>query len=136
MKKTVFVIAAAVLMFSGVSAYAADEPTKREWKIYYDYADKVTGGKAQDVPANVEAVLKDNGITNEELSPILNKVYDYGLSPKEKKIYQALEKKLKSMPAGSTFEQKQAAIKDNARKYKISVGLMEEIMVRGVSQKE
>lgn len=132
----VFVIAAAVLMFSGVSAYAADEPTEREWKIYYDYADKVTGGKAQDVPANVEAVLKGNGITNEELSPILNKVYDYGLSPKEKKIYQALEKKLKSMPAGSTFEQKQAAIKDIARKYKISVGLMEEIMVRGVSQKE
>lgn len=133
-------IAIAVLMllvFAAVSSEAAENPTEREWKIYYDYVERgyyASNADPEVISRNFAMVASDNGVTEKELMAIINEVFKYGLTPEEKKIYNELEQARRDMPKGLTFNQKEEVLKEVARKLKITYGLMEDIMVRGASQ--
>lgn len=128
-------IVIASISFTTTFVYSAQEPTEKEWKVYYEYADKVIGSNnIDDAMRNLDAVASANGITREELSAIVHKVDLFGLTERDKKIYKEMQEKLKSMPTSASFEQKDKALKKIARKHNLPFGVLEDILARGASQ--
>ena len=134
-KKRLWVITAMVLITLAKAAYPAQAPNKREWKIYYTYVDKMHSSPNPDSGVfqhKFDEIASANGITPKELSAILMKVDEFGLSLKEKKIFRQLQKKLRALPADATFEQKMEAYKEVGRKYRLSEEMLFDITRRGV----
>ena len=131
--KIVSIIAVAALLIVARPAHAQQEPTQREWNIYYDYAEKIYYVGTEDKEAfnnAFKAVAAEHGLTEEELDAAIEKVYAYGLTPEEDKIFDELNDRMIALGDNATQEQKDAVEMEIARKYGLSEARLFDIVGR------
>jgi hypothetical protein len=135
-KKILLVMAVAILIVAVNTAYSADEPTQKEWQIYYSYVQQMHGFADTDSDTfveNFDSFAKAYSITPQELSAILEKVDDYGLSIDEKKIFGELQEKLIALPDDATEEQKMAVFTEIEQNYNVSEDMLYDIIRRSLA---
>ncbi len=141
MSRKILILIAVIIIGAAVNAvYSADEPTQKEWQIYYSYVQQMHGFADTDSDAfvdNFDNFAKAQGITDKELSAVLEKVDNYGLSIEEKKIFEELHQKLLALPDDATEEQKMAIFVEVGQNNNVSEDILYDIIRRSlISQSE
>jgi hypothetical protein len=134
--KRIILTILAVFLFLNVFAYTAEEPTQREWNIYYDFVEKSSFLRSQNKSAvnyTFEQIADDHGISLDELMRIVEKTEIYGLKPEEQKIVEELGNKLTALGNNATEAQKDAVYQEIGRKYGLSLARVVDLTIRAVA---
>lgn len=134
MTKKIFVLAVLAVFLLSISAAYSQTVTEWERQVYYKVIDRISylpeGSQEADYDRVAKEVAEENGLTYAEIDALGERVWDSDLSDREWDIANDLDDRISALPSGRTEADRDRVYEEVAKKYGISVAVLNDIDMR------